>query len=559
MKSLITLVTLILVTTALFTQNNMPTGINNVFNLNEPDHQKEFITKHNKILGEFIRDTLFVKNINGIIWVKDSTLFYDYSEDGIDWNLAWREKTLTRDDFGHMTTAISHVWDGFNGTWSQYLDTISASYYNTDFIYEYLEKGWNSQANEWNDTSEYRLNNEDGNAHYCIRRSWDIASNTFQGSGYKFTQTFDENRKLIKQLGYYWDADTQEWVDPWLDDLFIFDENGNIIQMTKYSWDSNNEEWMNSILSSYAYNDSGNIILWKQQIWDSNTQEWINSRQYFFTNNSNGNRTHQHKQAWDVETQEWVSINQYFNIYDENSNITHQLFQTWDNDTEEWVNYSQYIMTYDDNGNQMTFLEQFWDFDSGEWLNSLWYLYTYDNYDKLVQVHAHSWDNDTEQWVNYWLQLYTYDDNGNQTQKLGLNWNIDLEDWRNDWSYLFAFDENNNKIQESLQAWDTETEKWDYHWRYDYYWSQYEITLVNDENNLKIDVYPNPSNGLITIISTHKSSYNIEILNISGQMVHSVSITSLHQQIDLRNLSRGVYFIKVIGDNYIKTERLIIK
>ena len=85
------------------------------------------------------------------------------------------------------------------------------------------------------------------------------------------------------------------------------------------------------------------------------------------------------------------------------------------------------------------------------------------------------------------------------------------------------------------------------------------VKEVYNRNNKQFDIYPNPSNGLVTFNSNFKLNNKIEILNVTGQIVHTVNITSKNQQIDLRNLSNGLYFIKVSNDKYFKTEKLIIE
>ena len=84
------------------------------------------------------------------------------------------------------------------------------------------------------------------------------------------------------------------------------------------------------------------------------------------------------------------------------------------------------------------------------------------------------------------------------------------------------------------------------------------VKEVYNRNNKEFDIYPNPSTGLVTISSNFKLNTRIEILNVTGQTVKILNITSGNQQIDLSNLSKGLYFIKVTGDKYIKAEKLII-
>jgi hypothetical protein len=64
-------------------------------------------------------------------------------------------------------------------------------------------------------------------------------------------------------------------------------------------------------------------------------------------------------------------------------------------------------------------------------------------------------------------------------------------------------------------------------------------------------IYPNPTNGMITVSGHQSDTYRIT--NIMGQTMKSGQITSETEQIDLSNLSSGMYFI-TIGNS---TQKLI--
>ncbi len=74
-------------------------------------------------------------------------------------------------------------------------------------------------------------------------------------------------------------------------------------------------------------------------------------------------------------------------------------------------------------------------------------------------------------------------------------------------------------------------------------------------NLLDISVFPNPSADNITIIIPQKAI--IEILNIEGQIIETIKNDEIKTTIDLKNLSCGVYIIRVITDKGIATRKLI--
>lgn len=75
----------------------------------------------------------------------------------------------------------------------------------------------------------------------------------------------------------------------------------------------------------------------------------------------------------------------------------------------------------------------------------------------------------------------------------------------------------------------------------------YEIHGVEEGDDKGFVIYPNPSNGIITVetqgITSQQQEYRIT--NLLGQTVKSGYITTDHQQIDIHDLTEGMYFIIV--------------
>lgn len=79
-------------------------------------------------------------------------------------------------------------------------------------------------------------------------------------------------------------------------------------------------------------------------------------------------------------------------------------------------------------------------------------------------------------------------------------------------------------------------------------------------NNKMIHVFPNPSNGVLLVKNNQQpfSSYIIEISDTQGKLVFKENITQESQQINLPDLSKGLYLIKAYNKSFIKTEKLVI-
>lgn len=81
---------------------------------------------------------------------------------------------------------------------------------------------------------------------------------------------------------------------------------------------------------------------------------------------------------------------------------------------------------------------------------------------------------------------------------------------------------------------------------------------------LNIDIYPNPSNGQIVVdIAGETEGLNVSILDINGKLVQSELIgkvtTGVRKAIDLTNVAKGMYFIKLDDGKDAVTQKLIIQ
>ncbi|MCG8412200.1 MAG: lamin tail domain-containing protein, partial [Bacteroidales bacterium] len=76
-----------------------------------------------------------------------------------------------------------------------------------------------------------------------------------------------------------------------------------------------------------------------------------------------------------------------------------------------------------------------------------------------------------------------------------------------------------------------------------------------------IKLYPNPSNGLITLElnNTKNTVFTIEIFNVTGNLVYKTKTTSSLKQIDLTNMAHGVYYVNINNGISRKVSKIMIQ
>ena len=85
-------------------------------------------------------------------------------------------------------------------------------------------------------------------------------------------------------------------------------------------------------------------------------------------------------------------------------------------------------------------------------------------------------------------------------------------------------------------------------------------TAINEnisQNSNLLNIYPNPTNGIIHIEA--KNIQAIEIIDMTGKVVKQLQETSNKMQIDLSKIHKGIYLIKVKTEKGIVTKKIILE
>ena len=89
------------------------------------------------------------------------------------------------------------------------------------------------------------------------------------------------------------------------------------------------------------------------------------------------------------------------------------------------------------------------------------------------------------------------------------------------------------------------------------------VNLVNADDIDDITMYPNPSNGNVSIFIglNSESMVNVKVINSLGQVVKSNKIQNGNGgkiDFDLSSCSNGIYFVEIQTSKSIVTKRLIL-
>jgi hypothetical protein len=313
--------------------------------------------------------------------------------------------------------------------------------------------------------------------------------------------------------------------------MFTYDEGSNIAETLTLKWNKEFLDWENDRIIKYIYDAHKNLLESVEQIWQGEEWGgWGDAWRNTYTYNAQNKVTEHLKQIWYTEFGEWKWVNEWKFSYTYNiqNNIDEQLIEKWSSEFG-WFIDGKYIYRYDTQNNSITM--QFfncWGLD--DWRLAFQLIHTYDTQNNRIEEIFQWWQN---VWANDEKITYTYDENNNATacvyQRWGNNAWYDAKGW---------LDLNYNNMQST--------------WSYDElckYTATYIKTSSNSiqENRVEneIKIYPNPSNGQLTIDNGQLTINNIEVFDVYGRKCH-VSRVTCHD-IDISHLPAGVYMVKIDG------------
>ncbi|MBI9054120.1 MAG: leucine-rich repeat domain-containing protein [Bacteroidales bacterium] len=85
-----------------------------------------------------------------------------------------------------------------------------------------------------------------------------------------------------------------------------------------------------------------------------------------------------------------------------------------------------------------------------------------------------------------------------------------------------------------------------------------ETTGINDLDALELSIYPNPSNGSFAV-EYNSLNYEIKIFDVAGSVIYNQISKSFKHEININNISSGTYFVTIIANGTIRTQKLMIK
>jgi len=118
--------------------------------------------------------------------------------------------------------------------------------------------------------------------------------------------------------------------------------------------------------------------------------------------------------------------------------------------------------------------------------------------------------------------------------------------------YIDEYDDDNNNTKTIIKSWDKTAENWKNKTKYEKFWSKINSSSVSIQKPKSMEIYPNPTSGLLHLDTDH--FINVKIYSQSGLLLDEINNTKI---VDLSKLTNGVYFVVLLSKNSPVVKKII--
>lgn len=336
----------------------------------------------------------------------------------------------------------------------------------------------------------------------------------------KSTFMYDSNNNLTLETGYYWNSTLQDW-EKSFEDSYSYNANNKVTNYSYVSYSNGTTQISYQYRTKYTYNNDGNVIQILDEEYENNS--WLNDYKIDLTY-SNGKVTGGLSYEWNGSI--WV--------FDEDSSET--------------------TINYNSDGTISAFINKAW--NGSAWVDDSRTIYTYDANKRVVLEDSQTWNGSV--WVSDYKLENTFDANGNIVVEkesylengvfvVASNETITFDLNEQMSAYAHPFKDKSgldflaisngivNKIVSRISS--------DNNFRTTYLYNG-ATASVKDVLLTDFKTYPNPVKDFLTIDNSNFVIKSLSLYNVLGKKV----LSTTQNQLDFKNLNKGVYVLKIETD-----------
>lgn len=368
----------------------------------------------------------------------------------------------------------------------------------------------------------------------------------------KFSYQYSVNNNISLETIYHWDS-ILGWVG-YIKNEYLYNHNGLLIQSVKFNWSPSQNDWLPDLKNSIRRDDDGNTIETISFLWDFEIYEWIGLRKNTFSYDTVGNLLPEIKHTWNSD--QWNPVNRDDMTYDSDGNRTLYMTSTWYSIQNYWEPYWKQESVFDETGQLSLSFDSYWTEEDSALRFFEKREYEFNNMGHLVYFALYEWGRSSQRWyrIRKLKNEYIYNSQGKEISKTLFHWSSSKL-W-----FLWArhescFDELGNNTITAYYRWDSDVNEWG---KTEKAFQYYTLSSLGTENqvNSKIQIYPNPTSGLIYISGIYYPA-EIKLYSIQGKLLKTVH--QVKSSIDISDLPSGLYILNLTSGDQVLRERIVKK
>jgi len=351
--------------------------------------------------------------------------------------------------------------------------------------------------------------------------------------------------KLTSNLSEYFDGTS--WVNNGRSE-FTYDNSRNLTEEIELYWDSSSSQWVKYYVTKYSYNSNNKATSETYENYDSNGNITTEQDRTIYTYNSNGNLTQILEEEY--ENSNWVNEGKIDLTYT-NNRLSSALGYEWNGTAWVFGVDDSFRLTISYYANGKVSLSESDSWNGTDWIDSDRTVYTYDANNRMIIDDGQTWDGTN--WISDYKNEYTYDANGNTITQIESYLDngvftaqpietitFDTSQSMSNFSHPFRDKTGLDVIFPSNVIVNKILGKSSTNYRKTFNYGE-ATASTNDFNLAYFSVYPNPISSILNIYDSNFSLKSVEIFNTIGKKV----LTSKKNTINIENLSKGIYLIKI--------------
>ncbi|RKR08774.1 putative secreted protein (Por secretion system target) [Flavobacterium sp. 90] len=344
--------------------------------------------------------------------------------------------------------------------------------------------------------------------------SW--SNNNWINSSYVI-KNYDKSDKITDDLSQRWDVSSSTWKD-FNSTNYEYNTNNLVDKIIYKSFDKTSNLLTFSQRASFSYINENKIDVLFYEEWTNNA--WQNSSKNTSSYDSNGYLVSGLIQRWNENN--WKN-----NIKVDYSNNSDGLFtqitrQKWNDSSSKWENFSQSTYTY--NSSKQVSVETMNIWENNKWIEKIIFTNSYDANGFLVNRLRQDWDDDLSIWINQYQSKYDNNQNGTIHQEIAEIWNKSSNSWENLSRITYKYDKNLG---------------------------------IADLTKSQIKIFPNPTTDFINVHLEESNDTKVSIIDALGSVILKENFVGNDFSVNVMNLNKNVYFIKLENGEKTQVKKFI--